>query len=564
MKTTNESSTVKTSIAYLFHQVLKRCPKSGRIVGVRRDTPAARALFPLVSLLAIVWFLLRTLPEPRRADYPCQKVAAGIGVGFIAWLGTVLLTMTGLRFIRRRLGAVAAVAAGAAVMAFIYNNESFGVADKSKLPFPTAPQVFTAPEGVNQPMGEGKGLFPGRVVWVQDFAATKWDGQTGHWWEDQNIDQPAVERMLSSTLRSLTGTKSDAAAWEQLFRFHNRAQGRGDRGYQPGEKIAIKMNLNPDENPGVWSDAGFPSPHLAYAMVRQLIAVAGVPGDCITLTDPSRPIKDMLLYKIKADPATDFQKVKVVDKTGGTEPWRSKAEPDMNAPVHFQMPDGKPLALYLPKVYTASTYLIDYAVVRPHRVFGLTMSFKNHFGAVYDAELKGFRPSKLHAFALWDYATPYKHGQYNGLVSLLGHKQVGGKTMLYFADGIYTAPNQGKISKVVRWSTLGNRWFSSVLASQDPVAMDSVGYDLVSTEPNLTTQPDGLPNPSFNGHVDGYLHEAALAANPPSKTKYDPEGDGTLLGSLGVHEHWNNATDRKYSRNLGTGKGIELISLANP
>lgn len=30
--------------------------------------------------------------------------------------------------------------------------------------------------------------------------------------------------------------------------------------------------------------------------------------------------------------------------------------------------------------------------------------------------------------------------------------------------------------------------------------------------------------------------------------------------SLGVHEHWNNATDKQYSRNLGTGNGIELIS----
>jgi hypothetical protein len=28
-----------------------------------------------------------------------------------------------------------------------------------------------------------------------------------------------------------------------------------------------------------------------------------------------------------------------------------------------------------------------------------------------------------------------------------------------------------------------------------------------------------------------------------------------------VHEHWNNATDRQYSRDLGTGNGIELVKL---
>jgi hypothetical protein len=63
------------------------------------------------------------------------------------------------------------------------------------------------------------------------------------------------------------------------------------------------------------------------------------------------------------------------------------------------------------------------------------------------------------------------------------------------------------------------------------------------------------------GSPDNYLHEAALANKAPSATAYDPEGDGTTLESLGVHEHWNNAKDKKYSRNLGTGNGIELVQV---
>jgi hypothetical protein len=34
------------------------------------------------------------------------------------------------------------------------------------------------------------------------------------------------------------------------------------------------------------------------------------------------------------------------------------------------------------------------------------------------------------------------------------------------------------------------------------------------------------------------------------------------LASLGVYEHWNNPTDKQYSVNLGTGKGIELVKLS--
>jgi hypothetical protein len=52
-----------------------------------------------------------------------------------------------------------------------------------------------------------------------------------------------------------------------------------------------------------------------------------------------------------------------------------------------------------------------------------------------------------------------------------------------------------------------------------------------------------------------------LANNPPSGTKYDPENDGKGLQSLGVHEHWNNPVERKYSRNMGKTKGIELLTV---
>ncbi|MHC4323894.1 MAG: hypothetical protein ACYSUX_06445, partial [Planctomycetota bacterium] len=55
--------------------------------------------------------------------------------------------------------------------------------------------------------------------------------------------------------------------------------------------------------------------------------------------------------------------------------------------------------------------------------------------------------------------------------------------------------------------------------------------------------------------------EAALADKPPSGMFYDPDHEGNVsrLESLGVYEHWNNPKDKQYSRNLGTGHGIELV-----
>ena len=72
---------------------------------------------------------------------------------------------------------------------------------------------------------------------------------------------------------------------------------------------------------------------------------------------------------------------------------------------------------------------------------------------------------------------------------------------------------------------------------------------------------NNLHDTTIYGAIDNYLHEASQANDPPSGTYYAPNGDSVRLQSLGVHEHWNNSTDREYSRNLGTGNGIELVKL---
>ena len=61
-----------------------------------------------------------------------------------------------------------------------------------------------------------------------------------------------------------------------------------------------------------------------------------------------------------------------------------------------------------------------------------------------------------------------------------------------------------------------------------------------------------------NDGVENYLHEAALAGKAPSGTRYE-DGNGRQVDSLGVHEHWNNALDKRYGRNLGKKEGIELL-----
>ena len=106
-----------------------------------------------------------------------------------------------------------------------------------------------------------------------------------------------------------------------------------------------------------------------------------------------------------------------------------------------------------------------------------------------------------------------------------------------------------------------NDWMSSLFLSLDPVAIESVGFDFLRAE--FTAERGLGPYPQMDG-VDDYLHQAADSSQWPAGIVYDPDGDGTPLSSLGVHEHWNNPDEKQYSRNLGSGAGIELVVPRSP
>jgi hypothetical protein len=153
-------------------------------------------------------------------------------------------------------------------------------------------------------------------------------------------------------------------------------------------------------------------------------------------------------------------------------------------------------------------------------------------------------------------------GRYRALVDLMGHPALGGKTLLCLVDGLFAGYFWD--SHPYKWNMppFNGNWPSSLFASQDPVAIDSVCYDFLLNEwPNVVNNGTATPGNRLAGGAEDYLHEAALADRPASGTVYDPGRTGAPLPSLGVHEHWNNPIDKQYSRNLGTGQGIELVAL---
>jgi hypothetical protein len=51
-----------------------------------REHRWVRWLLPITGLAALIWFLIRVIPKPSRATYPCQRVAFPLASGFVVWL----------------------------------------------------------------------------------------------------------------------------------------------------------------------------------------------------------------------------------------------------------------------------------------------------------------------------------------------------------------------------------------------------------------------------------------------------------------------------------------------
>jgi len=417
--------------------------------------------------------------------------------------------------------------------------------------------VLAAEQPGLAPIGQAKGIHPGRVVWVHDPEATTWNGPgDGHLWEAEHTSQPVCEQMMSQAIRALAGEATDAQAWNAIFRYHNQARSKGDVGYKPGEKIAIKVNFVGfiRTMPSVhrqtyalqdWVDYMNTSPQMIAALLKQLTQVVGVKQSDIAVGDGlayfAQEYYEMLHQQ--------FPDVTYLDCNGTA----GRTKMDLSTVPFYWSRNADGLKQdYVPTAFAEATYLINLANLKAHSGAGVTLCAKNHFGSLQRTPPeKGYYDMHKNTFS-------HGRGEYRNLVDLMGHSQIGGKTVLYLLDGLYGGIHYAEqVPRKFQMAPFNNDWTSSLFVSQDPVAIDSVGVDFLQAETPVQRY-------SRMGGTDEYLHEAALADHPPSGTFYDPDHQGNVvrLASLGVHEHWNNPKDKQYSGNLGKEGGIELMKVS--
>ena len=495
----------------------------------------SKIVFIALGISSTIWFLIRVIPKPQRATYPCMRAAAPVMSTFVIYLLTLSGSLFAFKKAKTHLKKARYLYATsffvlAIVCAFLFSANNTGTVKAGTVDINS---VLS-----NSPVGVEHGIFPGRVTWVFDPKVATWDGSNKYWWDEKSTSQAETDKMLNNLLKSLSGKNSEAKAWDALFKNFNSEKKNVSSGYVMNQKIAVKINQNNTKRHADTTGMNG-TPQLIYALIASLTKEAGVPQKNITIFDASRFITDNIFNKCHKD----FPEVLFVDNEGGE--GRIKSTYVDNA-IPYSVDNGK-LATGLASCAVEADYIINMALLKGHVGQGVTLCGKNFYGAT--SIDRNWRKNAHDNFN----QDPQGKDKYMTFTDFLGHKDLGGKTILFMIDGLYAARSQDGpplLKDKWRMPPFNNRWCSSLFASQDGVALDAVGIDFLRSE---------WPDLADISYTEKYLVEAALANNPPSKTVYDPERDGSRLKSLGVMEHWNNASEKKYSRNLGKNYGIELV-----
>jgi hypothetical protein len=285
-----------------------------------------------LGFISLIWFLIRVIPKPSRATYPCQKVVFPLASTFVIWIAGVI---SGKYFYKK---AKTVFAAANYFLVFIFLAAS--VFSFSILTIPsstisasfnksTYSEDFEPTDNPNTPIGNAKGIFPGRVVWCYNPNATNWSGVArkfgidgksgattinpdGNWFLEGNIIQSQVDLMIAETICKISGENSDIQAWDAIFKYFNTTHQKGETGYKQGEKIAVKINLNNCDTHGAMDGSSNISPQMVLGLLRQLVLKANVPASYITFYDVSRNIPSSIYDLCNQK----FPNAKFVDKTG--------------------------------------------------------------------------------------------------------------------------------------------------------------------------------------------------------------------------------------------------------
>jgi hypothetical protein len=175
-------------------------------------------LFPIIGLASLLWVIVRVAPKPSRLSYPCMKVAVPTAATFLAYIIAIFTSLFSFRKAKEKL-AQSKYSFGIVLLLIGIAGGAFLILHTNKYAYAQKIPVYKTRVLVpNDPIGEEKGIFPGRVVWVHDADATNESCDpdlAGHgWFLDENNNQSVIDAMLDTAIKVISGKSDIAEAWD--------------------------------------------------------------------------------------------------------------------------------------------------------------------------------------------------------------------------------------------------------------------------------------------------------------------------------------------------------------
>ena len=430
-------------------------------------------LFIILGILSLLWFIIRTSQKPKRITYPCQQIALNNSILFLIYLAGALGIKVTHAHARNAIIKICTKSLYLLVL---------GIGAISII-ISLAVNIYSRKTQASDPIGESKGS----VVWIHDESATTDISNYQSYWKYSNQDN--ISAMLSRGIQTISKTNTNSKAMAWIFEEQDCTN----------KSIAIKVNFVNDMN----SYALVNSPELIISLLELLTTSEkgifnGFSEENIYVYDITKSFDNSARKYFITAIHEKFPKVHII---GGycygnvCDYGAEKAEfTDSKFSFPFSKPTGEQYCATQSDQYIASfleeaDYIINVPLLKGHSAenLGATLGFKNHFGTISN-------PRGAH-----DCISTF--GNDEGLLGVYmaefaDGRTIAGKTVLTIGDGIFSTPySHDKAPE--DWDFFNGNTPNSIFISKDPVAIDSVMYDLIMTEFELNKKSYIIPGQKY-------------------------------------------------------------------
>lgn len=316
-----------------------------------------RITFIILGTLSVLWFLIRVIPKPSRATYPCQRAAFPIASTFVIWLTGTLLSYLSFKKARKVLATRKLVAIGLASLGMIMFFLTYVVMPSDNL--------------------KAKALY---ILQEQPVLETAYNVET-----DQLIDPQATVAIVRSEQDQAEDI--DAEELETMIRQAVEMAGGLEDIISDGDVVVLKPNIvsfsAPNETLPLTAN-GMITDWRVVATVAELVRELNPTGTILVMEGSAGNTEQgysVMNYNTTSMP--DVDEFLAFDQCSGD--WMEYDAPELSSAT---LPDGEALypnskkpynsdEYYYNKTYFEADVVISLPVLKNHETAGITGAVKN-------------------------------------------------------------------------------------------------------------------------------------------------------------------------------------------